>query len=252
MPRWLLNTSKKRDFTTSLGPSVPVFDRLLPIKKILWMYKQHFPYFSLCILPLILPKQSSILPPEVILSQGPCCAKGTCLSHCKGPYPRWQLSTSPRQPLLAASYHTLNFYLLLTRKKKANIELPSHIIFLSPVSFPVLLPGLFPLSASFFPYPPLAPLHSLFSFTSCTLASAPQSLAKCSRQPEVEVFMATSLPGNPGPHKPLGNSRGLYQAVQANPPLWYIYEIGSGKSHQYFYLSFLLPVYLLSYFYIPC
>lgn len=75
-------------------------------------------------------------------------------------------------------------------------------------------------------------------FASCTLTSAPQSLTNCSRQPEVEVFMA-----NLRKPKSLRNARGLHQAVQPNPPLRYIYEIGSGtKSHQYFCFSFLLPV----------
>lgn len=118
------------------------------------------------------------------------------------------------------SYSTLHSHLLV-RRKKAGIELPPHICFPfsnllpCPAAWIILTQCL--LCYAFLPHPLLAPLHSLFSFTSCTLTSAPPPLTNSSRQPEVEVFMATSLPGNPAPHNSLGNSR-LHQAVQPKPP----------------------------------
>lgn len=124
-----------------------------------------------------------------------------------------------QQTLLAASVSTtptalLHFQLLLIRNKKASTQLPPHICFSLPW-FPSLfffldhsrsvpVPALLHLPPRTLP---LAALHSLISFISCTLTSAPPSLTKCLRQPEVKLSL---LPGNPGPHKSLGNPKGLY------------------------------------------
>lgn len=123
---------------------------------------------------------------------------------------------SPRQTLLVASVSSaptisLHFQLLLIRDKKASTQLPPQVSS-SQVSLFVLLPGLFPsLSVPALVHLPphtllLGLLHGLFSFTSCTLITPP-SLTNHSGQSELKLSL---LPGNPGPHKSLGNPRGLY------------------------------------------
>lgn len=82
--------------TPFLGPPVPVFDHSHRKEDPSDIYKWIIPYSSLWPFTLILPLETSILPPEITLSQGLCCAKSTFLSHCREPCPaEWHLHTAP-------------------------------------------------------------------------------------------------------------------------------------------------------------
>lgn len=136
MSRWLLNTSKKRDSTTSLGPYMSVMIK----RRSFWCINDIFP-ISVCAhcLSFFHWKPVSYLQRSRRAKASP--VPGFLFESLQGTMSRVSPAHGPQAASLGClhqcpSYSTLHFHLLLIRKKKANIKLPLHI----SIPFPSLLP----------------------------------------------------------------------------------------------------------------